>query len=1114
MNPRPFRCYAKTFRCRINASAFVIASLLLVTRLAAQGLEEDYRPQISPASNEGERAVQKFSLPDDLQVQLFAAEPLLANPVAFCFDEQGKLFVAETFRHHAGVTDTRGHMYWLDDDLASRSVEDRVEMFRKHLGDEFDSYAKEHERVRRIVDADDDGRADSATVFAQGFNSHAAGIGAGLLARGGDVYYACIPHLWRLRDTDGDGVADERDTLHYGYGVHVGFLGHDLHGLCLGPDGRLYFSIGDRGLNVHTGERHLFYPDTGTVLRCNLDGSDLEVFAYGLRNPQELAFNEYGDLFTGDNNSDGGDEARWVHVIEGGDSGWRIGYQFMDERGPWNREKLWYPHFAEQAAYIVPPVANLGDGPSGLAYYPGTGLPDRYQGHFFLCDFRGASATSGIRAFTLEPEGASFRLVNSQQFLWHVLATDVDFGPDSNLYFSDWVEGWEKPTKGRIYRVFHPTLSTNDDVASVRRLLSEGFDTRSEAELISLLQHGDMRIRRAAQFALAERGDEVLPALSEVAKKSDHQLARIHAIWAIGQIGQPSSVLAKTLIGLLSDAGTEIRAQAARVLGEMNAESASDALTALLEDSSARVRLFTALSLGKLGDGRAIQPLLAMLNANNDTDPALRHAGVMGLMGIAKRIGPDNFKTEVGSIASASKPVRMAVLLTCRRLQYPLIATFLDDEDSQLITEAARAINDVPIEAAMSALAEITVRDNLSEPAMLRALNANFRLGGAEHADRVAAVAGRRDVTDDVRIEAMRMLVDWANPSGRDRVVGLWRPLDSRSEENAASAFRNVLQFAFQGSDSLAAEAAKTADALQIAEAAPLLRKLAEDTSRRGIARVHALNGLHRIGSDELPGLLDRTVKDENAVVRAASRTLLGRLNPLAALESLSAVLESGTTLEMQNAFSTLGEINLPAADRILSTWLDRLIEGNVPLAVQLELINAAKKRSSPEIEQKLAEFESKRAGGDVVMRYRESLEGGDAASGENIFYNNEKVFCQRCHRVDDRGGNVGPDLTRIGTDKSREYLLEAIVDPNKVIAKGFESIVIADDEGRVIAGVLREEDEHSIQIVTAEAVTMSIDKDRIDERSVGKSAMPEQAVDFLSMSELRDLVEFLAAQR
>ena len=152
-------------------------------RSPSNSQSQPYSPPVAPASDQAKRAIRSFRVPSGLTVELFAAEPLLANPVAFCIDEKGVVYVAETFRLNAGVTDTRGHMNWLDDDLACRTVADRVAMYKKYLGKGFAAYNVQHERVRRIVDRDGDGRADAATVFADGFNDPAAGIGAGVLAQ-------------------------------------------------------------------------------------------------------------------------------------------------------------------------------------------------------------------------------------------------------------------------------------------------------------------------------------------------------------------------------------------------------------------------------------------------------------------------------------------------------------------------------------------------------------------------------------------------------------------------------------------------------------------------------------------------------------------------------------------------------------------------------------------------------------------------------------------------------------------------------------------------------------------------------------------------------------------
>ncbi len=650
-----------------GSASFSAADDRKAPQAAAAAQTKPFDPPIARASEEGIKAIRSFRVPTGLTVELFAAEPLLANPVAFCIDENGVAYVAETFRHSDGVTDTRNHMDWLDDDLACRTVADRVAMYKKFLGSKFESFHLQHERVRRLVDRDGDGRADSSTVFADGFNDPAAGIGAGVLARKGDVWYTCIPGLWKLRDTKGDGRADVRKRLHDGYGVHVGFLGHDLHGLKFGPDGRLYFSIGDRGFNVTTFDgKTLAVADTGSVLRCEPDGTGLEVFATGLRNPQELAFDQFGNLFTGDNNSDSGDRARWVYVVEGGDSGWRIGYQFLESpysRGPWNEERLWYPAFEGQAAFIVPPIANVSDGPSGLAFEPGVStLPASFKNHFFLVDFRGSSGSSGIRSFAVEPQGASFKLVDSKQFVWSVLATDVDFGPDGGLYFCDWVEGWDKPQKGRIYRLLDESKRGDRAVREVKDLLSQGMERRGLDELARLLAHADMRVRQEAQFELAARGGPAWQTLAAVARSKAGTLPRIHALWGLGQAARSTHApkdhsQLSVLVPLLADSDPEVRAQAAKVLGEIRALEAFAGLVNLLTDPSDRVKFLAAVALGRLGRPQAVEPLLSMLRASGDKDPYLRHAGVIGLASSGKTAA------WARGIHDESPAVRMGVLL-------------------------------------------------------------------------------------------------------------------------------------------------------------------------------------------------------------------------------------------------------------------------------------------------------------------------------------------------------------------------------------------------------------------------------------------------------------------
>ena len=1082
-----------------------------------------WKPRIEKASDEAQLAIGQFRLPQGFKAELVAAEPMLANPVCFHIDEHGRFYVVETFRYKGGVLDVREVMSWLGDDTACRVVADRRAMVVKHRGEQgVPPLERASDRIKLIEDTDGDGRADRDTLFGDGWNKLEDGLASGVLARGGEVYFANVPALYILRDTDNDGRhdPDAAKVLHYGYGVRYAYIGHDLHGLIFGPDGKLYFSMGDRGLNIERSVdgRKVACPDSGAVLRCNPDGTELELVHTGLRNPQELAFDGYGNLFTGDNNCDGGDAARWVHVVEGGDSGWRIGYQHQEwpaHRGPWNSERLWDPDTKTPGLYMVPPLANLkASGPSGLTYSPGTGLPRQYDNSFYLADFRGGPGNSGIWQLTHKPRGATFE-IEQKLLVGNILPTDVDFGPQGGMYYTDWTAGWDLPGKGRIYRISEPNSLAEPVVAEVRKLLAEDFSKRKPMDLLRLFEHRDMRVRQKAQFALADRGEESAKILTALVRATSHdQLARIHAVWGLGQVGRKKPTVLAPVVPLLSDADVEIRAQAAKVLGDANVKDAFDGLVKLLRDDSARVRYFAATSLGKLrfpGDTAAIDPIVQMIRDNDDRDPYLRHAGVMALKGLADSAHLDELAKD------RSPAVRTAVLLVMRRQGDQRIARFLEDEEPRIVLEAARAINDEPIEQAMTALAALVHKpQGLSEHVLVRAVNANYRLGTTQAATALVELAKRDGVPDRYRVDALNVLGEWAEVPGRNHVTGVWSPVPPRDGAVAKEVVAPALAGLLDGApDDVRIAAAGLADKLGV----DLSEMLFEMTFSKEVApkvRAAALRSLAGRKDERLATAVEASLDDDDETVRLEAIALQAKLP--GAGEKLAPRLAEGSVREQQAALAALAASEDPEADKVLTGAIGRLVSGSLAPEVQLDVLEAASKRWDPEIRKLLEQYESTRPKDNPLAEYRETLAGGDAQAGEKVFEERADVSCLRCHSVNGYGGNAGPDLAGIGARQSREYLLESIITPPAKIAEGWEAVIVRLKNGEVVNGIVKSENDQELVLNVITDPTRGIirpqvvKKKDIDRRRGGQSAMPEGLVKTLSKRDLRNLIEYLAS--
>ncbi|HEY6166450.1 MAG TPA: PQQ-dependent sugar dehydrogenase, partial [Verrucomicrobiae bacterium] len=920
--------------------------------------KDDKTPSNVSVADDPQTAIKKMRVTPGLKVEVWAAEPMIENAVSFSFDEQGRCYVAQTGRRRTSVFDIRNFREWVDADLGLRSPQERAEFLRKNVSQDnayfmsalstaksgnFGDFNKdgridwhdlevESESIRLLYPSADGSHAERAVTFADGFNSIVSGLGAGVMVHHGDVYYTCIPDVWKLRDAKGAGVADVRTKLQSNFGVHIAYGGHDMHGLKMGPDGKIYWTIADRGFAPPTDIKGYGFttaflrrtlPDSGAVYRCDPDGSNLEVVCVGLRNPQELAFDQFGNLFTVDNNADGGDKARVEYIVEGADYGWRYGWQHLPKLGAWNSEMLWGLAASNTALYSLPPVAHVTHGPAGFAYYPGTGLPERFNDHFFIADFPG-----GVRYFQVKPDGAGFTVDNPDNYLqdnkpdnmagkllWNLYPTDVDFPPGGGIAVLDWVYGWEKTGKGRIYRLHDPAVANDVAAAEVKKLLAEGMEKRTVGELSKLLGHRDQRVRLEAQWELAERilkqNDDdakvtlqILLDASLVAHAIHTEadtLANVHGLWGFRQVlpklaanGRRSSLshamsMSSAVVAFSAnrlkrgeDYDQERWAQVVRSLGDklpaLQNSSNNPLFWSLTNTAIPRPSFFAAEGIGKRyaharvssqEKATAVDALITIIRRNADHDPYLRHAGVCALV----NIGDTNAILTAARDGSAS--VRLAALLAMRRLEMPEVAMFLTDADPRLVLEAARAINDAPIEPAMPQLAALlsSVRSSRgnetpSSPAspsaslrtrevslvtstateeftLRRAINANFRLGKIEHAQNLVAFAETTNAPEALRVEALSALGDWPEPSGRDRVVGLWRPLPKREARAASLPMRTALTGILKSAPGTVRIAAIEAAAkLQLTDAAPDLHALVADTAADAAVRIAALRAL------------------------------------------------------------------------------------------------------------------------------------------------------------------------------------------------------------------------------------------------------------------------------
>lgn len=462
----------------------------------------------------------------------------------------------------------------------------------------------------------------------------------GMVWHEGALYVMNMPNLTVFRDKDGDGKAESRTELFTDLGVPAGtpndFNDHIVSGLKIGIDQYLYISVGDKGVPKATGpDGRTAQVKGGGVLRCRLDGTGLEVFSTGTRNHLEANLDDRDNLFTYDNTDDGlGWWTRVTHHVDGGYYGYPFDYH--------NRQDKMLPSMGEYG----------GGSPCGGLYYGEDAWPERYRGLLYWAEW----GQRVVRAFRFEPAGSTFKIAEKIDFIEH--GTVDDFRPldlalshdGKTMFIADWsMGGWANKTEklGRVYAVTH--------TGRPARSRPRGKDSDPTSTQIRQLGHPSLNERFRAQTALVRAGKPALASVAAaLADAGSAPLAKRHLIWALDGIAGGTPEASFPILGALKSPNRDVRAQAARALGERHVPIAAEALIKRLRDGEPAVKLQAVIALGRIGLPEAVPALLPIVA---DQDAYLAYSARMAL----KRIG--DWGAAAAGLDSPDPKVRAGVLL-------------------------------------------------------------------------------------------------------------------------------------------------------------------------------------------------------------------------------------------------------------------------------------------------------------------------------------------------------------------------------------------------------------------------------------------------------------------
>ena len=997
-------------------------------------------------------------LDDRLKLELFAEHPQIVTPTGIDVDHTGRVWAIESNTHFP------------------------PEGYQGHPSD----------RLLVLEDTDADGRADKVTVFADGLR-HAMSVAVrpvwldepvvgkrgrdGEGERGGEekktpaarstsdtpspsrppapssVFLATRREISLLRDTDGDNQCDERHRL-----VHLETKGdyphNGLAGFAFDALGWMFFGFGENlgepyqiigsdGVTLSGGG------EGGNIYRCRPDGTKLEKWATGFWNPHASCFDAFGRLFTVDNDPDSRPPCRLLHIIPGGD----YGYRFRNGRKGTHPFTAWNGEIPG----TLPMVSGTGEAPSGILCYESDGFPADYLGTLLV----GSWGDHRIDKFVLEPKGASF--VSRPQ---PIVQGDENFrpvglalAPDGSVFFSDWVlRDYKLHGKGRVWRLsakkapnkridvltldparkedreelFHRVVGPHlVDRRLAARILSHHTITAGEAFKLTqdenpiISARGIYELQQFAfdrQSSLARHGNNLV---FEVSREFDATLEGFPK----GQQVVLEDV-AEAMIDLIATGSDdELNEVASRVRKEWiwstpGPQGFHDPflVTGLVSELVKRPRLNQAISrLHSLPDDWKVSIALGCLKSDE----------------IATQFVP-------AGLAQANLDVRR---LAVQHIGEAKLSMFRRNVERLL--EDSTTTPDL----VLACLATLSLLDGVPASEFEKTPPAQYALAMVVDEQRPAAL----------RATALRLM-----PPSMPELKGDLLAKLAQSPDRA-----------------LQTEAVRTLQQSPRAEALPVLLKLANDANVDVDIRADAVSALCAIVPHEKP----LPAEVETLLLSLADGRLRFRdSNEQQVLQFEAIRALRGRAVEG----STIGRAlragrEAASDDRALREALDLALTG----------------KSDPQLSTLKSQPPSDS---------QPSTLNSQPDAGRRVFFAHQGPLCSKCHTVHGRGGKVGPDLSVIARTMSREKLIDSILDPSKEISPYFLTWAISTTSGKVHTGlIVTENGGGDIDLGDADGNVIKIPRKDVEERTPSKvSVMPQGLHQRMTTQEFADLLAYL----